>query len=275
MFEYEVVTVDRQGQVGERRKRRSESRIEALGKGVNLELVKIPSGRFQMGSPAGEGADDERPQHWVSVNSLWMGRRPVTQAQWKVVAELPKFERDLAPDPSRFKGDDRPVEQVSWFDAVEFCVRLSKKSGGGYRLPSEAEWEYACRAHTTTPFYFGPTLTPNLANYDHNASYRAALGPQGRCLETRPTGDFEAANAFGLHDMHGNVWEWCLDHWHRRYQGAPADGSAWIEGGNDSLRVLRGGSWVVRDCRSSRRTAAFPSFKSADIGFRVISRFWY
>jgi formylglycine-generating enzyme required for sulfatase activity len=155
----------------------------------------------------------EKPQHQVTVQPFSMGKFQVTQVQWKAVATLTKVNRDLKPEPSKFKGDNRPVEQVSWYDAIEFCDRLSRKTGKPYRLPSEAEWEYACRAGTTTPFHFGETITSELANY--NANYTYGAGVKGIYREqTTPVGSFGVANSFGLYDMHGQVWEWCADHWH-------------------------------------------------------------
>ena len=157
----------------------------------------------------------------------------------------PKLNRELKADPSRFKGDNRPVEQVTWFDAVEFCQRLSQYTKRNYRLPSEAEWEYACRAGTTTPFHFGETITSELANYNAESTYGDA--PKGESRgETTEVGSFGVANGFGLYDMHGNVYEWCADQYHDNYEGAPTDGSAWIEEINDNdnhSRLLRGGSW--------------------------------
>ena len=269
-FEYEVVTVDSQGQVKERQKRQSEYRTEGLGEGVGLDLVKIPGGAFQMGPPKGEGFDDERPQHRVAVGSFWMGKYPVTQVQWKVVAGFAKVERDLAPDPSNFKGDNRPVEQVRWDDAIEFCQRLSQKTGREYRLPSEAEWEYACRAGTTTPFHFGETISADLANYD--GSYTYGSGPKGEYRqETTPVDSFKVANAFGLYDMHGNVWEWCQDCWHENYEGTPSDGSAWLFSDESNFRIRRGGSWNddPRFCRSAYRSGGGSDDRYDRIGFRV------
>ncbi|MFN6211932.1 MAG: formylglycine-generating enzyme family protein [Microcystis sp.] len=200
-----------------------------------------------------------------------MGKYPITQAQWKAVASLPKIERDLSLNPSNFSGNNRPVEKVSWYDAVEFCQRLSKATGRDYRLPSEAQWEYACRGGTTTPFYFGETITPDLANYDGNYIY--AQGPKGIYRqETTPVGKFPP-NAFGLYDMHGNVQEWCADAWHNNYKDAPTDGSVWIENGNHS--PLRGGSWDLSPsyCRSASRI--YYSFgrdrdHGSSNGFRVV-----
>ncbi len=218
-----------------------------------------------MGSPAGQGTDEERPQHSVTVPSFFMGKYPITQAQWRAMAALPQVEIPLNPDPSHFKGDNRPVEQVSWDKAVEFCERLSRFTGHQYRLPSEAEWEYACRAGTTTPFYFGETLTPKLARCKANLGMALVTMFIGK---TAPVGSY-LPNAFGLYDMHGNVWEWCADTWHENYQGAPTDGSTWLESDND-YRVLRGGSWGddPQVCRSASRFWG-RLFDLSTFGFRV------
>ena len=189
-----------------------------------------------MGSPDTEAQryDREGPQHYVDVPEFWMGKYVVTQEQWQAI---------MGNNPSRFEGKNRPVERVSWNNATKFCEKLSKKTGRDYRLPSEAEWEYACRAGTTTPFYFGETITEELANYRASETY--ADEPKGKYREqTTPVGQFPP-NAFGLYDMHGNVWEFCQDVWHSDYDGAPVDGSAWVNGGNSSYRVLRGGSWCT------------------------------
>ncbi|MEO1394746.1 MAG: SUMF1/EgtB/PvdO family nonheme iron enzyme [Cyanobacteria bacterium J06634_5] len=269
--EFNVATVD----VSEKSigivRNRAEFVIEDLGGGVTLDLIEIPDGTFVMGAPASEDgrSEDEGPQHNVSVPSFWMGKYPVTQAQWRAVAALPKVEQDLNPSPAHFPGDQRPVENVSWLDAVEFCQRLSVKSGQRYRLPSEAEWEYACRAGPTTPFHIGETLTADLANYDATKIYGG--GPKGDYRqETTVVGSFPA-NANGLYDMHGNVWEWCADHWHNSYEGAPSDGSAWLTDDWDFPRLLRGGSWILypRDCRSACRFNSTPELRVNIIGFRV------
>jgi formylglycine-generating enzyme required for sulfatase activity len=256
-----------------RHRRQAQYFVEDLGDEVTLEMVLIPSGSFVMGAleDEEESEDNERPQHTVTVQSFCMGKYPVTQALWKVVAALPQVNRELDPDPSRFKGENRPVEQVSWYEAVEFCDRLSRKTGRDYRLPSEAEWEYACRAGTTTPFHFGETITPDLANYDGNYTYNA--GSEGTYREeTTAVGSFGVANAFGLYDMHGNVWEWCLDHWYDSYKGAPIDGSAWLSDKESSYRLLRGGSWYSnpRRCRSAYRDNDGPGYWLNYIGFRVV-----
>jgi formylglycine-generating enzyme required for sulfatase activity len=229
----------------------------------DIELIQIPAGAFLMGSPPDEAGryHSERPQHLVTVPEFWMGKYPVTQAQYKAV---------MGENPSRFNGPNRPVEQVSWNDAVAFCEKLSQIAGRTYRLPSEAEWEYACRAGTTTPFYFGEIPTTDLANYDGNYTYGSE--PKGVYRkETTDVGTFPA-NQFGLHDMHGNVWEWCQDNWHKNYKGAPIDGSAWLEGGYQGRRVLRGGSWcdVPKVCKSAIRIWLEPTCTDISVGFRVV-----
>jgi formylglycine-generating enzyme required for sulfatase activity len=247
--------------------------IEDLGNGIQLEMVMIPSGSFIMGSPeTEEGSTDERPQHQVTIKAFCLGKYQVTQAQWKAVAAFPQVNKELKLDPSRFKGDNRPVEQVSWEDAVEFCDRLSQYTGRTYRLPSEAEWEYACRAGTTTPFHFGQTITTDLANYNGGRVY--GQGPKGVYREeTTEVGSFGVANNFGLYDMHGNVWEWCQDDWHNNYEGAPTDGSAWLDNEESSDRkLLRGGSWhdSPEGCRSAYRYNSYLDLSHLTFGFRVV-----
>jgi formylglycine-generating enzyme required for sulfatase activity len=253
--------------------------IEDLGNGIRLEMVLIPKGSFMMGSPADklEPNKSESPQHRVDIKQICLGKYPVTQAQWQAVAAFPKVNKDLDSDPSNFKGANRPVEQVSWYDAVEFCDRLSNHTKRQYSLPSEAQWEYACRAGTTTPFHFGKTITSELANYDATGTYGA--GEKGTYREqTTEVGSLNAANAFGLYDMHGNVCEWCLDDWHNNYEGAPQDGSAWFNN-DDKLfnksgqAMLRGGSWdnIPQTCRSAfRNSSSNRDIINNDIGFRVV-----
>jgi formylglycine-generating enzyme required for sulfatase activity len=261
-------------------------RVE-LGGGVSLPLIAIPAGEFVMGSPAGEPErnDDEGPQHRVRLDRFLIGQTPITQAQWRAVAQLvppvgQRWQRELPLNPSHFSGrpdsDQRPVEQVIWHDAIEFCRRLSELTGNFYTLPSEAQWEYACRAGTSTPFSFGEAITPKLANY--NGSYSYANGPKGECrAQTTPVGMF-SANVWGLQDMHGNVWEWCLDHWHDSYAGAPVDGSPWWDGlgrqeeDQYTRRLLRGGSWNYgpRSCRSAFRGRFRPDYAGSYVGLRVV-----
>ena len=192
-----------------REPRQTQYFVEKLPDDVGLDMILAPNGSFLMGSPEDEPerSDNEGPQHQVTIPTFFMGRYLVTQAQWRAVAGLPKVEQDLELAPSRFKGDTHPVERVSWDDAMEFCRRLSAYTKRDYRLPSEAEWEYACRSGTQTPFYFGKTLTTDLANYDGNFTYND--GPQGDYRkETTPVDHFRVANAWGFCDMHGNLLEW-------------------------------------------------------------------
>lgn len=226
-----------------------------LGNGVKLELVWIPAGTFVMGSPENEQdrEEDEGPQQEVTLSTGFrMGKYEVTQEQWAAVMEN---------NPSGFKGRKNPVERVSWNDCQEFIKRLCEKIGAkGFRLPTEAEWEYACRAGSKTSYNFGDDRNQleNYAWYDGNSG-----------SSTHPVGH-KKPNAWGLYDMHGNVWEWCQDPWHEDYQGAPADGSVW-EAGGSSFRVVRGGSWYYTpaDCRAAHRARFASIIRDLSIGFRV------
>jgi formylglycine-generating enzyme required for sulfatase activity len=184
---------------------------------------------------------------------------------------------ELDPELSNFKEDyqgidrwTRPVETVTWEEAKEFCERLSRKTGREYRLPTEAEWEYACRAGTSTPFHFGEIITTELANYNGENVYEGGV-KGGYKRQTTPVGYFQVANNFGLYDMHGNVWEWCEDDWHDSYEGAPNNGSAWVESGTGSTKVIRGGSWrdIAMDCRCASRIDDL-AFENRINGFRVV-----
>ncbi|WP_222620635.1 formylglycine-generating enzyme family protein [Sphaerospermopsis sp. LEGE 00249] len=233
-------------------------------------MIAIPGGSFLMGSPKNEPErrDSESPQHRVNIQPFYMGKFTVTQAQWERVAALPKIKQDLNPQPSRFQGKNKPVERVSWLDAQEFCARISKATGKKYSLPSEAQWEYACRAGTTTPFYFGNTITTDLVNYDGNYSYGAA--PKGKYRQqTTDVGSFPP-NAFGLYDMHGNVWEWCEDDWVDNYNNAPKYGNAVTS--QSRYNVLRGGSWYdyPSNCRSASRSNLSPDLSYNHYGFRLV-----
>jgi formylglycine-generating enzyme required for sulfatase activity len=261
-----------------------------------LTMLWIPPGRFWMGSPPTEPerGDSEAPMHLLQMQGFFMSQTPITQAQWRQVVRSnersgERWGRELYTKPSRFQGensglfpgeantDNRPVEQVSWLDAMEFCSRLSQRIGRTYTLPSEAQWEYACRAGTTTPFHFGGTISPELANYVGNHAY--ADGPTGTYRkQTTPVGLF-LANAWGLQDMHGNVWEWCLDEWHESYVGAPSDGQAWVDAAEGEkskesvkTRLLRGGSWGGDPgrCRSAYRGRSRPDDANDAVGFRVV-----
>ncbi|MDY6896753.1 MAG: SUMF1/EgtB/PvdO family nonheme iron enzyme [Cyanobacteriota bacterium] len=260
-FEFEVVTVDSQGKEIKRCYKQAEYFTENLDDETVLEMVSIPGGKFSMGTSKDEKASDEneRPQHIVTIQPFFISKYPITQAQWKFVANLPKIKRELKLEPSYFKGLYLPVELVSWYDAQEFCQRLSHKTGRIYRLPSEAQWEYACRARNSTPFHFGKTIITELANYC------------GQNEQTTEVGSF-SPNNFGLYDMHGNVWEWCADYEHEDYLDAPTDGSVWIDDGSEEYRILRGGSWnsPANLCRSAFRFSENSTVTDREFGFRVI-----
>ncbi|MEJ6485985.1 formylglycine-generating enzyme family protein [Nostoc punctiforme UO1] len=259
-FQFEVVTVDAMGTITNRHNCQANYFVENLGNGVTLEMVQIPGGTFIMGSPAGEAQryNDEEPQHQVTVSGFFMGKYEITQAQYQAI---------MGKNPSYFKGERRPVEHVSWDDAVEFCKKLSQKTGRNYRLPSEAEWEYACRAGTTTPFYFGETITTDLVNYNGNYTY--ALAPKGQVRQkTTNVGKFPP-NSFGLYDMCGNVYEWCLSKYHNNYKRVPTDGSAWL---GSNYYLLRGGSWIStpKHCRCAIRSKGTRDNRDDNIGFRLV-----
>ena len=260
-FEFDAIAVDAEGKENSRRRHYAHFFTEDLGYGVVLEMVYIPGGTFMMGSPATEKDRDksESPQHRVTVPFFYAGKYPITQEVWEAV---------MGNNPSWFQREKRPVVNVSWQNAVEFCTQLSQKTGKKYRLLSEAEWEYACRAGTTGPFHFGETITPDLVNYNGNYPYASASKGLYR-EETTTMGSFPA-NAFGLYDMHGQVWEWCSDRWHYNYNGAPNDGSSWETGSHD-YRVRRGGSWNSNavNCRSANRNRNLLSNRYWGIGFRV------
>jgi formylglycine-generating enzyme required for sulfatase activity len=233
------------------------------------ELVVLPQDSFKRGSPDSELLRDknEGPQRTVRIGyPLAVGRYEVTQGQWKAVMDR---------NPSRFSscGDDCPVEQVSWDDVQEYLTKLNARSGQKYRLLSEAEWEYAARAGTTTPFHTGQTITPEQANFNGNYMYNGSAKGVYR-EKTMKVGSF-GANAFGLYDMHGNVWEWVQDVWHDNYTEAPTDGAAWEVGGDSSRRVLRGGSWDYnpRGVRSAIRSSIEPYYSSSGSGFRIAKTF--
>jgi Uncharacterized conserved protein len=282
-FTFETVTVNRQGEIIKTETQEAQYFTEILPDNILLEMVAIPGGTFMMGGSKSEkSAKDEFPQHEVKIQPFFMGKNEVTQAQWRIIANMTdiKVNIDLDSETSYFKGDDRPVETVNWYEAKEFCDRLSKLTGKQYRLPSEAEWEYACRAGTTTPFHFGECLTDELANYNATINYKNEPIGQYR-QETTPVGSFYPNN-FGLYDMHGNLWEWCQDDWHTNYEDAPNNGSAWMDTLDDignykevsSYGVLRGGCWndSPKSCRSANRHSAYAKRKNKrrSVGFRVV-----
>jgi len=256
------------------------------GEGRGPELVLLPTGRFQMGSPEHErtiamdaGSQKgwlarELPQHWVGIERpVAMGRYPVLVEEWRDFVRATGWRPggDIDWDAPGFPQTGRhPVVGVNWFDAVRYVRWLSEATGHTYRLPSEAEWEYACRAGTRTAFSCGDTISPEQANYDGNFTYNG--GPRGAYRRgTTPAGMF-APNPWGLHDMHGNVWEWVQDVVHDNYEGAPSDGSAWEEGGDGARRILRGGSWLYnpRYLRSALRNGFSAVLSNDIVGFRVV-----
>ncbi|GAB1541867.1 hypothetical protein NUACC21_45400 [Scytonema sp. NUACC21] len=244
---------------------------ERLPGGSMLDTIAIPSGSFFMGT-ATEDIEQvlkletwfkrsevikwlrsEMPQHRVSVPAFYMSRTPITQEQWQAVMQT---------NPSHFSSLLRPVESISWWQAQEFCDRLSQLTSKSYRLPTEAEWEYACRAGTQTLYSFGNSKQPlrDYAWYTWNSRQQTQLVGQKK------------PNAWGLQDMHGLVWEWCQDHWHENYNGAPTDGSAWLEGGHPTKHSVRGGSWysLADDCRCVYRFCYDANFRYSSLGFRVV-----
>ena len=312
LFSFEAITIE----VQETRshQHRAQFFYEDLGNGIGLNLIFIPGETFLMGASETEverrgghpvGATlrpnrEELPQHEVTVPSFFLSQHPITQAQWQAVAALPPIHRSLNPDSSYCKGAKRPVTTISWQEATEFCSRLSAHSGRQYRLPSEAEWEFACRAGTQTRFSWGDAEDATLANaidYFLWASKKPSKSrkrtPRWRDRQTKEPWvpqttvvDQFHPNAFGLYGLHGNVWEWCADSWHSGYYDAPTDGSVWeaeadVEqhpglneffdsersssslAGDPQLRVLRGGSCTVSlfDCRSASRVAIESDFK--------------
>jgi formylglycine-generating enzyme required for sulfatase activity len=286
-LEFQTIALDEKATIIDQPTRSMQYFDELLADDITMRMLLVPGGSFMMGSPEEElhSYSDERPQHLVTVPDFAIGQFTITQAQWTAIAQLPKVKRKLNPNPFFYDGDDRPAERVNWEEAVEFCDRLTRLTRKPYRLPSEAEWEYACRAGTTTAFNLGPSIATDFANYrgvdDDRGEQGVFLGnygegPKGAYRgKTIEVGQFPP-NPFGLYDMHGNVWEWCADHWHQNYDGAPIDGSAWLdpaadEGGD---RVIRGGSWGYspQDCRSAYRISIPPDVRYDFLGFRVLFR---
>jgi formylglycine-generating enzyme required for sulfatase activity len=260
-IEFETPTVNNKGEVIARTRHSAEQFTEDLGNGIALEMVLIPTGSFQMGSRQSEGNPDERPQHFVTIKSFMMGKFLVTQGQWKtIIGKLPRC---------RFKGDKLPVERVSWKDTQKFCKGLSEKTGRHYHLPSESQWEYACRAGRTTSFTFGETLTSDIANY--NGEHTFAEEPRKVYFHSTSEGGKYPPNAFGLYDMHGNLMEWCADNWIFDYRMSPRDDSPYQMFDNPD-HVVRGGSWHDNPqlCRSASRIRFMESDADEYIGFRVV-----
>jgi formylglycine-generating enzyme required for sulfatase activity len=251
-----------------------ESQTFELPGATPLVMVGIPDGQFLMGSPIDEYGRfaNEGPQHLVKVKAFQMCQYPVTQAQWRAV--MGKLPEGLDKLDARFHGDLLPVVMVSWNDVQEFIKKLREKlKDDNFRLPSEAEWEYAARAGTTTPFFFGDQITPEIVNYDGRSPYRD--GEVGK-FRGHPVavGSLGIPNEWGLYDVHGNVWEWCEDEWHDDYSGgyAPTDGRPWVPAvGRAAYRVIRGGGWHYGavSCRSAYRVRGTPGSRHDDVGFRL------
>lgn len=300
-FSYQTVRTNNQGNVLTRSQKHANGYIESVN-GMSLDMVEIPGGTFMMGTGEGEKeqiireytrniieADSsqsqraqaremalgwikkEMPQHAVRVKSFFIGRYEVTQAQWRAVGRLPRVSIDMNVNPSLSEGDNLPVENIGWDEAVEFCQRLSRATGREYRLPSEAEWEYAARGGRATQFPLGDTITTDLVNFLGGAPFGDAAAGVFRG-STTPVGSLNVANEFGLYDVSGNVWEWCVDYWHDSYAGAPADGTPWLINKSSNDHVVRGGAWndPASYCRSASRGRDAEYRRTTErYGFRV------
>ena len=296
-YEFDVIAVNDHGRERERRRERARFYLEGLKGGLNLEMVEVPAGMFLMGSNDAQLAKAETsfsrgssrenkveinarlraeaPQRMVKVTGFFMSKYEVTQAQWRAVAGLPKINMELMSDPSQFKGGNRPVEQISWEEAMEFCERLSRATGRRYRLPTEAEWEYAAReGGKKVLFGNGKNVAdPSEINFDASTSYKKSYSIAGEYRKkTIPVGSLRSPNALGLHDMSGNVWEWCSD-WKGDYPaGAQTNPTGPTTG---SSRVIRGGSWGndPQYCRVADRSYFAPGDRYNGLGFRLARTF--
>ncbi len=276
-IKFTTVTLNNRGKIERKSSTTAQGYQEDLGNGLFLKMVKIPAGSFLMGQSKAERQElmeqmgpenhkkyyaNELPQHQVTLKEFYMGQTEVTQAQYLAV---------MGDNLSKFQGKDLPVDNISWEQAQEFCEKLSNLTGRKYTLPSESQWEYACRAGTTTPFYLGSSIAPDFANFDGSTPYGNVSKGVNR-QKTTKVASFPP-NGFGLYDLSGNVWEWCLDTWHETYQGAPTDGNAWIGGGGkEDERVLRGGAWTFYawDARSGFRYSWMTDSLKPDAGLRVV-----
>ncbi|MBE0697909.1 MAG: formylglycine-generating enzyme family protein [Anaerolineaceae bacterium] len=266
-FSFETITLDRRGTLLSRTAGQAQQITQSLPGGVRLDLVEVPAGSFQMGSRREGGYEDERPLHPVFLEGFWMGKHPVTQAQWQAVMGKPPA--------CRFHGGDLPVENICWKEAAAFCERLAQITSQEYQLPSEAQWEYACRSGTASPFSLGETITTEFANYVGAHTYRDE--PPGIYRHgTTPAGSFPP-NPWGLYDMHGNVWEFCADFWSPDYTGAPVDGSPQAHGFHPERKEVlahaaRGGSWheTPNHCRSAMRLKVDEEERMEFYGLRVM-----
>jgi formylglycine-generating enzyme required for sulfatase activity len=299
-FSFKTPMLNERGTVVQQKPGQAKVFFEPL-KLSKIEMAQVTGGRFLMGASAAEvsvalkeaklAAENgiledesyevlsaEMPRHAVNVNGFYMSRFEITQAQYlAVMGKLPNIE------PS-FYGAEMPVINVTWQEANDFCSKLSQLTGRSYRLPTEAEWEYAARAGTNTPFAFGETLNPQVAVYNSAIPYGKALRGARRSA-LMPVGEITSPNAFGLQDMSGNVWEWVADYWHSSYDGAPQNGAVWDEPEilfdeeeneevEDKSRVVRGGSWFspAGSCRSASRFRFFPATRAKNVGFRVVAQ---
>jgi formylglycine-generating enzyme required for sulfatase activity len=258
LFSFETLGINKNGTITHSTHKQNYFFSKHLSDDIDIEMVYVPGGSFIMGS---NDYYNEQPPHLVNISEFHVSKYPITQAQYQLV---------MGKNPAFFQGGDLlPVENISWNDAGQFCQNLSDRTGSKYRLLSESEWEYACRAGTNTPFLFGDAIAPRLANFSDGYIYREQSTTSYH-RQTTAVGSFPANN-FGLHDLHGNVWEWCQDLWHNNYQGSPTTGSVW-DSGDSSCRVLRGGSWLSDPwfCRSTNRSYLSPESKNYSVGFRVV-----
>jgi formylglycine-generating enzyme required for sulfatase activity len=266
-FSYDHFSVDAEGSIKTKQNSFNECLVEFVGSEIFMIMAKIKSGICTIGSSSEEldPSESGRPVRQINMPTFFMSKYPITQLQWKII---------MGNSPSYYQGDLLPVEQVSWFDAVNFCLNLSERTGSYYRLPSEAEWEYACRAGTNSPFNCGENITTKMVNYNGRFPY-GKVAKSESLDRTNNVGSFPP-NAWGLHDMHGNVHEWCLDDWHDNYFNAPVDGGAWIDSSSTtpkSYKVIRGGSKgsFARCCRSASRDLHWAGSQARSVGFRVVS----
>ena len=225
--------------------------IETLGNEYSFEMILVEGGSFAMGGTDNEALDREKPVHKVEVSTFYLGKYPVTQALWEAV---------MGNNPANFKGANHPVERVSWNETQSFFGKLNKMTHKTYRLPSEAEWEYAARGALRSEgyLYAGSDRLEEVGWYSGNSNG-----------QTHPVGQ-KLGNELGLHDMSGNVWEWVDDQWHGSYKEAPIDGSAWVDQSSAAPRVRRGGSWLnARRLAGCRIATNRPGYRSNDLGFRL------
>jgi formylglycine-generating enzyme required for sulfatase activity len=263
-FNFNCIALDKFGKISSSTPSTAKQFIEKLGKGITLEMIYIPQGRFLMGATKDEFGfvENESPEHWVDIKEFFISKYPITQMQWFLVM------KEVIS--CQFHGTNFPLETITWFQALAFCHKLSQKTGRIFRLPTEAEWEYACRAGTTTPFHFGETITTNVANYDGNYNFNTDLKSAYHQMTT-PVGSF-FPNAFGLFDMHGNVWEWTCSEYSEYYNNQLETKILKQQQALDKRIVVRGGSWYSSavNCRSANRYHMSPNSWDNDVGFRVV-----